>query len=128
DAEGATLYLFENDMNGVSNCSGACLENWPVFYDEDLTAPSNVSESDFGSIDRGGGVMQTTYKGWPLYYYADDNARGDVNGQGLNDVWFVVPPSVDEAPEGENPTAETGVGIAEDEAFAEYLVDQDGMT
>ncbi|MDH5372750.1 MAG: hypothetical protein OEX97_07385, partial [Acidimicrobiia bacterium] len=31
-----------------------------------------------------------TYNGWPLYYFANDSAPGDINGQGLNDVWYVV--------------------------------------
>jgi hypothetical protein len=26
----------------------------------------------------------------PLYRYAPDAAPGDTNGQGVNDVWFVV--------------------------------------
>jgi predicted lipoprotein with Yx(FWY)xxD motif len=31
-----------------------------------------------------------TYNNWPLYHFAGDSAPGDTNGQGLNDVWFVV--------------------------------------
>jgi hypothetical protein len=34
-----------------------------------------------------------TYDGWPLYYFAQDAAPGDVNGQGLNDKWYVVDPA-----------------------------------
>jgi predicted lipoprotein with Yx(FWY)xxD motif len=34
----------------------------------------------------------TTYKGWPLYYYAGDASPGDVNGDGLNNLWFVAKP------------------------------------
>ncbi|MCL5998800.1 MAG: hypothetical protein M1546_22490 [Chloroflexi bacterium] len=26
-----------------------------------------------------------------MYYYAQDTQPGDTNGQGLNDLWFVVP-------------------------------------
>ena len=28
----------------------------------------------------------------PLYYWASDNAPGDVSGQGVQGVWFVVAP------------------------------------
>lgn len=29
----------------------------------------------------------------PLYYYINDTARGDTNGQGVNDAWFIVEPA-----------------------------------
>ena len=29
----------------------------------------------------------------PLYYYINDTARGDINGQGVNDAWFIVEPA-----------------------------------
>jgi predicted lipoprotein with Yx(FWY)xxD motif len=28
--------------------------------------------------------------GWPLYFFANDAAPGDTNGQGVGDNWFVV--------------------------------------
>jgi alpha-glucoside transport system substrate-binding protein len=37
--------------------------------------------------------MQTTYKGWPLYYFVNDQAAGDTLGQGVNNVWFVIDPA-----------------------------------
>ena len=36
--------------------------------------------------------MQTTFMGYPLYYYIKDKAPGDTTGQGVNSVWFVVNP------------------------------------
>lgn len=33
-----------------------------------------------------------TYAGQPLYRYAEDRESGDVNGHGINDVWFAVAP------------------------------------
>ncbi|HYF11044.1 MAG TPA: hypothetical protein VEC09_01965, partial [Actinomycetota bacterium] len=30
--------------------------------------------------------------GWPLYSFSGDEAAGDTNGQGLNEVWYVVAP------------------------------------
>ena len=32
DANGMALYYFDKDTKGVSNCTGKCLEKWPVFY------------------------------------------------------------------------------------------------
>ncbi|WP_425423161.1 hypothetical protein [Siminovitchia fordii] len=33
---------------------------------------------------------QVTYKGYPLYYFAKDQNKGDVNGQGVKDVWYLI--------------------------------------
>jgi predicted lipoprotein with Yx(FWY)xxD motif len=92
DSEGMTLYYFTKDEPGMSNASAAVIANWPVFYASDIMVPSNLDAADFGTITRSDGKMQTTFRGWPLYYYAHDMMEGDMMGQGLNDVWFVVSP------------------------------------
>ncbi|MDT5031774.1 MAG: hypothetical protein QOC94_1945, partial [Actinoplanes sp.] len=33
---------------------------------------------------------QLVYAGWPLYYYAGDVGPGDVDGQGVDSVWWAV--------------------------------------
>lgn len=92
DDKGMTLYLFKKDGVGMSACSGGCVEKWPLFYQESVIPPAGVAAADFGSIKRDDGKLQTTYKGAPLYYYVEDKAPGDVNGQGLREVWYVVAP------------------------------------
>jgi predicted lipoprotein with Yx(FWY)xxD motif len=92
DAKGMTLYYFTNDSVGKSNASDAVIANWPVFYVADIVVPSNLNASDFGTITRNDGKMQTTYKGWPLYYYIKDQAPGDTVGQRVNGVWFIINP------------------------------------
>ena len=92
DAKGNTLYNFTKDMPGVSNCKGDCLKIWPVFYVENIVAPSLMNTSDFGIITNSEGSKQTTYKQMPLYYYNNDTKRGDTYGQGLYKAWFVVEP------------------------------------
>ena len=92
DADGKTLYFFSMDADGTSSCTGDCLNNWPVFYQPSLIPGDGLNADDFSVIERGDGAMQSTYKGWPLYYYANDNASGETNGEGLIDKWFVAKP------------------------------------
>jgi predicted lipoprotein with Yx(FWY)xxD motif len=44
----------------------------------------------FGTTTRTDGTVQVTYNGWPLYYYEKDKAPGDVTGQDVGGVWYVV--------------------------------------
>lgn len=104
DAKGITLYNFTKDKPGVSNCTGNCLKIWPVFYAENIVAPSIMNVSDFGVITNSEGSKQTTYKQMPLYYYINDTKRGDTNGHGVNNVWFVVGPEATPAATISNPT------------------------
>jgi len=92
DGKGNTLYLYTKDLMGDSKCIGGCLNNWPVFYQENITAASGLSSSDFGTIKRDDGQKQTTYKGWPLYYFSSDANPGDIKGEGVNKVWFIARP------------------------------------
>jgi predicted lipoprotein with Yx(FWY)xxD motif len=98
DAKGNTLYNFTRDKPDLSNCTGDCLKIWPVFYAENIVAPSTLNTSDFGVITNSEGSKQTTYKQMPLYYYVNDTKRGDTNGQGVNNAWFAVGPEATPVP------------------------------
>lgn len=89
DGEGQTLYLFTADSPGQSTCTDDCLDAWPPLEGE-VTAGEGVDEELLGSIERDDGTVQATYADWPLYYFAQDEAAGDLNGQGVNDVWYVI--------------------------------------
>jgi predicted lipoprotein with Yx(FWY)xxD motif len=92
DGEGRTLYLFTQDTAGASTCSGSCAENWPPYTIEsgEPMAGEGVDQAMLGTITRDDGTTQVTYNGHPLYYYAEDAAPGDMNGQGVGDVWYTV--------------------------------------
>ncbi|NNE77721.1 MAG: hypothetical protein HKN31_11690 [Pricia sp.] len=92
DSSGKSLYFFSRDTKDNSECLGGCLNTWPVFYQEQIMADEGLDASDFATIDRTDGAKQTTYKGWPLYYYAGDDAAGDTNGDKFNDVWYIAKP------------------------------------
>jgi predicted lipoprotein with Yx(FWY)xxD motif len=95
DAKGMTLYLFDKDEAGKSNCSGGCIKNWPALTvkdeDEKMTPGEGVT-AKLEVIDRGDGTYQITANGMPLYYYAKDTKAGDTTGQGVGDVWWVLSP------------------------------------
>lgn len=92
DSSGKTLYFFADDANGASACTGGCLAAWPAFYKSSLTLSTGLNSSDFATITRPDGTKQTTFKGWPLYYYAPDLAAGDIKGDLVGNVWFVAKP------------------------------------
>lgn len=92
DTEGKTLYWFKKDSPGKSACSGPCVDKWPVYFRDKVKPPEGISDKDFSTITREDGKKQTTFRGYPLYYWAGDTKKGDTNGQGFNGVWFVVNP------------------------------------
>lgn len=87
DAAGRTVYTFDKDTAGKSNCSGGCLAAWPMF----TAKPGAKAQGDFGLIDAAGGQQQWTVKGKPLYYFAGDAQPGERNGDGSGGTWHVVP-------------------------------------
>ncbi|MBI2887298.1 MAG: LPXTG cell wall anchor domain-containing protein [Chloroflexi bacterium] len=93
DGAGRSLYLFTRDERNKSNCAGACAQIWPPLITEGAPqASTGAAAGLLGSTARADGSQQVTYNGWPLYYYAQDTQMGDVKGQNVNNVWFVVSP------------------------------------
>lgn len=91
DGNGMTLYLFTNDTPApsTSQCTGDCLAAWPPLSGQP-TAGKGVSKEKLGSFTRTDGSTQATYNGWPLYYFKQDTKPGEVKGQDVNDVWYVI--------------------------------------
>ncbi|MPZ89506.1 MAG: hypothetical protein GEU81_15865 [Nitriliruptorales bacterium] len=93
DDEGNTLYLFDPDTDGVSTCYDDCAANWPpLITDGDAQAAEGLDQALLGTAERDDGQVQVTYNDWPLYYFSNDQESGDTNGQGVNDVWWLVSP------------------------------------
>ncbi len=91
DTAGLTLYVFDPDQQGDSTCYDACAASWPpLLIDGSAAGGEGVDNSLLGSTTRNDGTTQATYDGWPLYYWAGDSAPGDTNGQGVQDVWWVI--------------------------------------
>lgn len=85
---GKTLYVFDNDLGAAgSACNDTCATNWPPV----LVTDDNVDNiPGLSIITRDDNSKQVAYLGRPLYYYINDAAAGDMNGQGLGDNWWVV--------------------------------------
>ena len=93
DPDGWTLYTWEGDAEGVSNCYDACAGVWPPYtITGDLISPDDLPAS-LGLIDRGDGSWQVTVDNWPLYYFSQDNLPGDMNGSMINGfgaTWWIM--------------------------------------
>ena len=92
DENGKTLYFFSNDTKGSSTCSGNCLATWPVYYSSEASTDVKIDKSLLGEIIREDGSKQSTFKGWPLYYYAGDSQSGQAKGDAVNKIWYVAKP------------------------------------
>jgi predicted lipoprotein with Yx(FWY)xxD motif len=116
DPEGFTLYRFNPDEPGVSNCTDQCAASWPPLLIEDGQQPNGNAGvvGQLGTIERDDGTIQVTYEGMPLYRWVNDGAPGDATGQGVNDVWFVMPPYT--------------VAVSDNDELGDFLVGNNGMT
>jgi len=97
NAQGRTLYALSPETTHHLLCkSSECLSHWPP-----LTVPSSKTKlkagpgvhGPLGILRRSNGSFQVTLRGLPLYRYAEDHAKGQANGQGLESfggTWHAV--------------------------------------
>ena len=86
DSKGMTLYVFDKDTPGVSNCYDKCAANWPP-----LAAPADaMAMGEWTVVERKDGTRMWAHKGMPLYTFVKDKAPGDVTGEGAAGVWHVA--------------------------------------
>jgi predicted lipoprotein with Yx(FWY)xxD motif/outer membrane protein assembly factor BamB len=90
DGRGMTLYLFTKDVIGKSNCYGKCAEAWPPLLIEGSLVSADIPLSDLSAVMRTDGKAQVAYKGMPLYYFTPDTNPGDLKGEGVGGVWYVI--------------------------------------
>jgi predicted lipoprotein with Yx(FWY)xxD motif len=91
DARGMTLYSLSAERGGRFICaSSPCTQLWSPLRAAGAGAPSGPVP--LARITRPDGSQQVTYKGLPLYTFAQDQRPGDAKGQGLKDVgtWSAV--------------------------------------
>jgi predicted lipoprotein with Yx(FWY)xxD motif len=99
DGAGRALYMWTADADNKSACNGGCTAEWPplvVPASGSAKASGSAQQSDISTISRSDGSKQVSYKGHPLYYYADDVKAGTTKGQGSDDFgakWWVLTPA-----------------------------------
>ena len=67
DADGMTLYIFDRDTEGVSNCSGGCLGAWPPLIVDETPESGDSVTAVLGTITLADGTKQATVNGFPAY-------------------------------------------------------------
>ena len=88
DGHGMTLYTFDKDGEGQSNCYDTCAQKWPpLVVDPAMTLPEG-----FALVARTDGSQQLAYGGKPLYLWVNDTAPGQTSGDGVGGAWHIVKP------------------------------------
>jgi predicted lipoprotein with Yx(FWY)xxD motif len=91
NSQGRTLYHLSGEQNGKFICtSSACVGVWHPLTIASGSTPSGAGS--LGTVKRPDGTEQVTYKGTPLYTFAQDTREGEAKGQGFKDVgtWSAV--------------------------------------
>ncbi len=83
---GMTLYTFDKDAVGKSNCNGECAQYWPPL----IANPGSIPAGYMTLITRDDGQMQWAAHGSPLYTYVEDKVPGDLKGNNYHNNWHVV--------------------------------------
>ena len=118
----------------------ACLAKWPALLTQGNPAlGSGVDASQVGSAILTDGTKIVTYDHHPLYYFIKDTKPGDILGQAVGGVWYVISPTGKEieTPTGSAATPvstpaaaslEPTINLASNPTLGQFLVDGKGMT
>ena len=100
-------------------CTSRCLKIWPeVLLPKGVKAPTagpGVNAASLGTVKVSGGSRQVTYAGKRLYWFVDDTAPGQVNGN-ITDKWgkwsvvVTAKPAHSTSSSGGTPTSSAGTG------------------
>jgi predicted lipoprotein with Yx(FWY)xxD motif len=86
DGDGQTLYSANVETGGQIRCVDACTSFWEPLIA--TASQANQASADlnerFAVVDRPDGESQLTYKGLPLYTFAEEGS-GELKGDGFTD-------------------------------------------
>jgi predicted lipoprotein with Yx(FWY)xxD motif len=83
---GMTVYVFDKDVGGKPSCDADCAKTWPPY----LSKTGEKMGEGWSEVKRTDGSSQWAYDGKPLYFYAPDKKKGDVQGDGIGGVWHII--------------------------------------
>jgi predicted lipoprotein with Yx(FWY)xxD motif len=86
NSAGLTVYIFDKDDEGTSNCYDACAKAWPPVL---VDAKAKLGK-DISVATRKDGSHQALFKGQPVYIYVGDGKPTETNGDGLGGIWHVI--------------------------------------
>jgi predicted lipoprotein with Yx(FWY)xxD motif len=97
DSKGFALYSPAQEKDGTIRCTGSCVSIWlPLTTKGNPSAPAGLQ---LGTVMRPDGKTQVTFKGKPLYLFAEDSSPRSVSGNGVSDnfggksfTWHVASP------------------------------------
>ena len=94
DAQGHTLYIFDEDERDRSHCFAGCAEVWPpALVTGHPRAGAGLSADRLTTTRRGTSGRQLVYAGHPLYRLDADTRPGQTQGEGFGGTWWLVAPS-----------------------------------
>jgi predicted lipoprotein with Yx(FWY)xxD motif len=92
--KGLTLYLFDKEKTGQSECYADCATAWPPLLSGGKpVAGKDVKKKLLRTTTRTDGTRQVTYRGHPLYRYHTEDQAGEVLCQNVFEfggLWLVV--------------------------------------
>ena len=97
NSKGFALYSPVQEKSGTIRCTGSCTSIWvPLTTKGSPSAPAGLQ---LGTVMRPDGKTQVTFKGKPLYLFAEDSSPKKVTGNGVSDnfggksfTWHVASP------------------------------------
>jgi predicted lipoprotein with Yx(FWY)xxD motif len=101
NAFGRTLYVCFDDTQAsaselpVTSCLGECALRRPIWSvveaGRSSILPSIMPVDELGQFTRPDGAQQLTYRGWPLYYFTEDQSPGAIQGHN-EEAWRALDP------------------------------------
>lgn len=97
NSKGFALYSPVQEKSGTIRCTGSCTSIWMPLTTKGT--PSASAGLRLGTVMRPDGKTQVTFKGKPLYLFAEDSSPKSVSGNGVSDnfggksfTWHVASP------------------------------------